>query len=134
MPDTYSSKVFLCFNLLCLCAAMVLSAYWIYVFVLNEDLCTVDYKKYLIHEKDVFPGFSICMNDPISNEKLKKRNATFNSSEYLKFLEGEIFDPKMTLIDYSTIIRNITDFIEVEFIRYRNIENDIPIMPLWAYN
>ena len=50
MMDRLSSKIFLSFNLICLSAAIALTAYWIYVYTLNEDLVTVDYRKYYAEE------------------------------------------------------------------------------------
>ena len=101
-------------------AAMSLTCYWIYVYTLNEDLCTVDYKKYYEREKDVFPVLSICLKDPISSNKLNKVNPSINVSSYLKFLTGQVFDEKLLDIDYSSIIHNMTDYIEEDQILYRN--------------
>ena len=120
MMKKVSSGVFLVFDLLCVSAAIALTCYWVYVFTLNEDLCTVDYKKYYGREEDVYPVLSLCLANPIANEKLKKANPRANASSYLKFLKGEVFDPNLMSINYSTIIQNLAHYIEEDFIRYRN--------------
>ena len=120
MMDRLSSKIFLSFNLICLSAAIALTAYWIYVYTLNEDLVTVDYRKYYDREKDVFPSLSLCLKNSISDQKIKDRNTSINTSVYLNFLKGDVFDPEMLLIHFPTVIKNMTDYIEDDFIRYRN--------------
>ena len=120
MVKTFSSKVILFYNLICLLAAITLTSYWVYLFSLNEDLCTVDYKKYYRSEKDTFPVLSVCLKNFFSNEELRKEDPTLNYSSYLNFLKGQDFDPKMLLVHYPTITRNLTDYVEEDFVRYRN--------------
>lgn len=120
MENSISSKIFLGFNLICLSAAIALTSYWVYIFFLNEDLVTIDYKKYYDNEKDSLPVLSLCLKNSISNDEIKSANQRFNASTYLKFLKGEIFDPELLHLDYKTIIVNMTHFIEEDFIRYRN--------------
>ena len=120
MTRSISSNVYLVFNLICLFAAISLTSYWVYVFTLNEDLCRVDYKKYYEREQDVFPVLSLCLDNPISSMKLKRLDKRVNVSTYLKFLKGNVYDQSLPLINYSSVIRNMTGHIEEDFIRYRN--------------
>ena len=97
-----------------------LSSYWTYQYFLNEDLISIEYKKYYTKEDDVYPILSLCITNPISEKKLKELNASFNASSYLKFLSGEIFEPSFLQIDYHSVIKDMKDYIEEDFIRYRN--------------
>ena len=113
-------KISVGFNLFCISAAVALSGYWIYVYTLNEDLTNVDNKKYYAKEKDVFPGISMCLTDTISEEKLRRLIPDINSSSYLSFIKGDEFDSSMLSIKYSEIVKNMNNYIEEDFIRYRN--------------
>ena len=58
-------------------------SYWIYAYTLNEDLCLVDYKKYLETDFDEFPVLSICLKDQISKEKLELQNPKIDIETYI---------------------------------------------------
>ena len=115
-----SSKIYLGFRILCFASALALTSYWTYVFILDEDLCTIEYKKYYTGERDVFPVLSFCINDPVSREKLEHVNPNINVSSYLSYLKGQVFDSNMSEIEYSSVIKNASDFIEEDYVRYRN--------------
>ena len=118
--DNISTKIYLGFRILCFVSALALTSYWTYVFILDEDLCIVDYKKYYAEERGVFPVLSFCINNPISRKKLKRLNPDINASSYMKYLKGQVFDSDMLKIEYSSVIQNASDFIEEDFVRYRN--------------
>lgn len=120
MVKNIASKSLKGFNLICISAAIALSIYWVYVFTLNEDLITIDYKKYYHREKDAFPSLSLCFETQILKENLVKLSSGVNISSYEEFLKGNVFDPNMLLIDYFSIIKNLSDYIEEDFITYRN--------------
>ena len=114
------SNVQIAFRLFCLIITISLSTYWTYQYFLNEDLISLEYKKYYTKEEDVYPILSLCITNPISEKKLKELNASFNASSYLKFLSGEVFEPSFLHIDYHSVIKDMKDYIEEDFIRYRN--------------
>ena len=97
-----------------------LCSYWTYRFHLNENLITISYEKYYDNEKHAFPVLSMCFGNSVSEEILKKFNPNVNKSTYLGFLSGMTFDPKLFDIDYPEVIENISDYIEEDFIIYRN--------------
>ena len=118
--DNISSKIHIGFRILCFVSALALTSYWTYVFILDEDLCIVDYKKYYAEERGVFPVLSFCINNPISRKKLERVNPNINVSSYLNYLKGQAFDSNMLDIEYSSVIIDASDFIEEDFVRYRN--------------
>ena len=75
-----------CFHFLCCSSVLSLVSYWIYIYNLNEDLCLVDYKNYFETESDEPPVLSICLNNPISEEKLKISAPQIDLDTYLGFL------------------------------------------------
>ena len=118
--DNISSKIHLGFRILCFVSALALTSYWTYVFILDEDLCTVDYKEYYAGESDVFPVLSFCINNQVSGEKLERVNPNISVLSYMNYLKGQSFDSNMLAIEYSSVIQNASDFIEEDFVRYRN--------------
>ena len=110
----------LLFRIACLTTTVSLSVFWFYKFSLNKDLIAIEYKKYYTQEIDVYPMMSICIGNPISETKLRKINPTVSVQSYLNFLSGKDFDPKLLDIDYREIIKNMTDYVEDDFIRFRN--------------
>ena len=66
----YLSKIETVFHVICWTVTIIVVSYWIYVYTLNDDLCTVDYKKYLENDSDEFPVLSICLKNHISKHGL----------------------------------------------------------------
>ena len=99
-----SCRLVLVFNLLCWIATITLVSYWIYVYTLDEDLCIVDYKKYIENESDAFPVLSICLQNHISEEKLKLQNPEIDVETYIDFLSGKIFDKELAKINYENVM------------------------------
>ena len=115
-----NEKLISSYQYICWFATIAIVIYCIYVFILNEDLCTIDYKTYYEENTDVFPVLSLCLKNPISEKKLKRYNSTFDVSSYIDFLDGNTFDSKMLEIDYENVIKNLSDYIEPTWIDYRN--------------
>ena len=118
--DNISSKIHVGFRIVCFVSALALTSYWTYIFILDEDLCTVDYKKYYAEKSDAFPVLSFCINNPVSKKKLERANPNINISSYLNYLKGQAFNSNILDIEYSSVIQNASDFIEEDFVRYRN--------------
>ena len=108
------------FEFICWIATISLCIFWIYKYSLNEDLCSVDFKNYFKSEEDVFPMLSLCLHSPISEEKLKTKTPKIDLSTYTKFLQGEDFNSRWLDIDYQSVIKNISDYIEQDGVGFRN--------------
>ena len=98
MDDILIKKLHLGFNMICLGAAIAMTSYWVYMFALDEDLCTIEFQKFYDKTKDSYPALSVCFKNSISNEKIMHYNKSIKASSYLKFLRGEVFDPNMLTI------------------------------------
>ena len=108
------------FHFVCWAATIALVFYWVYVFNQNEDLVKVDFKTYYENKGDIFPMLSLCIKDPISDERMNAQKLTFNSSSYLRFLKGEESQPEMFAVDYKSIINPLSQYIEEDSYFYRN--------------
>ena len=120
MSDCISTKLVSVFKLSCWIATIALSTYWMYIFLGDEDLVKVEYKKYFADKKDVYPELSFCLKDAISEKKLSQTSSQLNVSTYLDFLKGRYFHPSMLNIKYEDIIKNMSDYIEEDGIELRN--------------
>ena len=120
MGDCVFSKLASVFYLSCWIATIALSTYWIYVFLEDEDLVKVEYKKYFTANKDVFPELSFCLKNAISEKRMIEPRSNFNASTYLDFLKGKYFDQSMFSIKYEDIIKNMSDYIEEDGIELRD--------------
>ena len=122
------STFFSLFHFFCLCATFAIVIYWIYIYHLNEDLCTVEFKNFYDQEQDELPMLSICLKIPFSEEKLEKMQPTINANTYFQFLKGDQFDKRWLKIDYETILKDPNKFLAEDWITYRN-GTCIPIHP-----
>ena len=120
MSNCVSSKLGSVFNFSCWIATIALSTYWMYIFLGDENLVKVEYKKYFDDKKDVYPELSFCLKDAISEKKLSQTSSQLNVSTYLDFLKGRYFHPSMLNIKYEDIIKNMSDYIESYLIEWRN--------------
>ena len=101
----------LTFKALCYITAIGVISFWLYkCYVLDDDLCLVDY--YPIDSKEFeAPVLSICFNNPISDEKLNKINPSFNATYYLEYLKGRVTDEHLMKVDYEEVSLNISQHI-----------------------
>ena len=109
-----------CFHTLCIAVATSLIVYWVYLYGLNEDLCTIDYKSYHHDKQDVYPTLSLCFVNTFSSDKLKMNFPNFNRTSYWNFLKGQQLDSSYLDIDYSAVALNLSKFLAGEAIIYRN--------------
>ena len=120
MNATIWGRVSTAFQVICWIATFTMVSYWIYAFNLNEDLCLVDYKKYYETDSDMHPMLSLCLRNPVSEEKLKRQAHGINMTTYLRFLEGNYFAPEMLNVSYENVTIDLNEFEVKGHIFYRN--------------
>ena len=98
-------------HFVCWAATLIMVCYWIYVFGLNENLCTIEYKRYLEDEADEFPTLSMCFPKPIDEEKLNGYKPGIDLDTYLSFLSGNHFDVSLLEIDYKNTTLDMSDYV-----------------------
>ena len=115
------SAVRLLFKIWCFTTLAVITSYWFYKFVIeDEDLCLVDYKTVEKAGKFPFPTVSMCFENPFVAKKLKEASPGINTTTYLQFLRGEIFDSKFNDIDYDRVTLNPSEYYLYSIIWWRN--------------
>ena len=106
------------FTFCCILATVFLCSYWCYKFTLNEDLSVISYKEFHKTDDDIFPTLSLCLGNPVLEERLAEYG--FNKTSYLDFLSGKLFDKEMLNINYTYVTQNIVDYIKGYRIYFRN--------------
>lgn len=114
------TKISSVFEVVCWAATISFCGFWIYKYTLNEDLCSVEFKSYYEKEEDVFPMLSICLLNPFSDLKLRNHGFDVDQSSYLNFLKGEQFNSTWLDIDYQSVIKNISDYVDQDGVAFRN--------------
>ena len=112
------------FHVICWTSTIALVSYWIYAYTLNEDLCLVDYKKYLETDFDKFPVLSICLKDQISKEKLELQNPKIDIETYIDFLSGNIYEKELAKINYENVTNDISKYVTASRVYWRNGTKD----------
>ena len=98
------------FNLTCIIATIVMVGYWFNEFLKDEDVCSIDLMSMDRVNKHPVPVMSACFRNPFLNSKLKQIDASLNSSTYLKFISGEIYNDKWRAIGYDNVSINLADY------------------------
>ena len=115
------NSIFLAFfRTFCWCATISMVIYWIYIYNLNEDLCTVEYKRFYEKEEDVLPSLSICLKIPFLEKKLKNINPALSATTYFQFLQGNMFYPEWLKIEYHAILKDPNNYLTEDWISFRN--------------
>ena len=92
-----------------------MSFVWLNKFLMNEDLCLVDYKPFESGDEEInLPDISLCFIDPFIDERLRQLQT--NESAYRNHLNGKYFDETLTKIDYRHVTIDLKEF----FIAYSN--------------
>ena len=108
------------FRSACWFATAILLCYWIYLFLVDDDICLVDYNRYYDTPDHSFPQLSFCLRNPFSLAHLQTENSTVDPELYSEFLGGKVFSPSMFNINYSEVMFNPSSYIDRYAIEYRN--------------
>ena len=105
---------------LCIFAALLFVALWLYRYTLDTDSSVVESRYYFDDPDDVFPVMSLCFEQSFNDELLQRFGKNITGSKYKQFLAGNYFDNVMTTIDYGSVTTNISDFVLSYDVKFRN--------------
>ena len=109
MMSRKSCKV--AFTILCFVTVVFMVSYWFYKYEIEDrDIAVVDYVS-LEEAKDVeFPVASICFVNPFKSSWINETSTDINTTSYLEYLKGELFDERFQHIDYERFTLNLSDY------------------------
>jgi len=120
MKEKSCKCVVLLFHILCWISTITVTSYQLYTFILNDDLCIVDYKTYYNDPSDVYPVLSLCFKNPFMANKFVNMNTNINETSYKEFLDGKYFSSEMWSLDYNSIILDMSEYVVMYWMEWRN--------------
>ena len=106
----------------CVCIIVVIGYGLISIgdFIQNDDLCEVSFKRFHSDKESIYPAFTMCLNTPFVEERLKKISSTINSSSYESYLAGMgKTNENLKNVDYNNVVLKEEDFILEATVRYK---------------
>ena len=76
-----------CFVFFCIVGAILMTAWLVYNYTLDEDVSSINFKYYHSSEKEVYPSISMCFAED-GKVSMSKKTEGFNISAYINFLSG----------------------------------------------
>ena len=99
------------YNILCTLVTFCIIIWWVHKYSLHNLSCTVDVKDFFESDESVQPVFSVCVVDPELDQKLRKvSDSRYDKSAYIRFLRGIEYHENLSLLDYSVIRFNWSDY------------------------
>ena len=96
-----------------------MSFIWLNKFLMDEDLCLVDYKPFKADNEEIkLPDVSLCFLDPFIDERLKHLGT--NQAAYLNHLNGNRFNETLTNIDYRDVTIDLKEYFIGAHFTYSN--------------
>ena len=108
------------FELICFIGVVVMVGFWFYKYeVEDRDIGVVDYE--LLEKTDVeLPALSLCFENPLLMDNLNDIDPEVNSTTYLKYLKGEVYDDLLGHIDYFNVTLDLNKYFAAATIRLSN--------------
>ena len=111
------------FKLICGVVVISMLSYWLVKYFKDEDLCLVDYKSTSNLNEESLPALSICLHNPVLDEKLEQINPNINKTIYYEYIRGNSNAEDLNDFDdvnYDDVIFKMTDYIDEITIGWKN--------------
>ena len=105
-------KVTSTFRFLCLAVTGCLILFCAWKYVENKSTSLVDFKRFHMTEKDIYPSISLCFDGMYDQTTLRDKYGIDNVEEYIKFLKGEVWHDFMLGVNYDKVTMNLNDFVQ----------------------
>ena len=102
------------FHFICVLVTIILSTKCVYQYFLNENISLVEYQSFQEHGQSGYPSLSFCVVNPFLEEELRKYGVGINTSSYINFLKGSLWDQRMANIDYDNVTISLNDFLDYQ--------------------
>lgn len=109
------------FKLSCVCATVFMVSYWFYKYrIEDKELCLVNYETPRKSQDSALPVVSLCLRNPFEDQRLKEISPDLNSSIYLQYLRGDVFDSRFKDIEYNNVTFNLSSYLKSEWVFWKN--------------
>ena len=100
------------FQALCAVCVICMVGYWFYKFdVEDRDIGVVDYIAFEDDSRIPYPVASLCFEDPFYEDKLSEIDPAINITHYLEYLKGDVFEERLTHVDYSDVTIDLDEYL-----------------------
>ena len=106
------------FNVACFLTAFGMTAYWVFKYWKDEDLCQVDFKPFEEAPNGKYLTFSLCFSNVFVNQKLK--NYSLTKQSYIEILKGHQSYNGSEKIDFNDLTIDLASFYLGDQIKFRN--------------
>ena len=114
------------FTAICCIGTVLMVGYWIVRYHKNEDVSIVEYQAIDTMEDPTQVELALCINNPVSEDKIKKISPNLNGKDYIKYLRGEIVgNQTYEMISYENVTLNMLDHFKSLIAIPRNNSNYI---------
>ena len=96
------------FHAVCIIGAISCLIWCYKEFISNEDLCEVSFLKYATGKDDIYPGVSLCFNDPFSQKEVQEYGKEMLEN-YYDFLNGKYYNLSLLDLNVEKITLNMED-------------------------
>ena len=95
---------------ICCIGTVIMVCYWIVRYHKNEDVSSVEYQAIDTMEDPTQVELTLCMSNPVLEDKIKKIRPDLNGKDYIKYLRGEIIgNQTYEMINYENVAFNLFD-------------------------
>lgn len=108
------------FHVLCVLATIVMIAYGVYKFWLNEDTTVIVFNRFNGNGIDIYPTLSFCFKGKGVFDTERIKNETKSETDYRKFLDGKVWDNKLLVLDYDNVSCNAEKMLDYLYIKSSN--------------
>ena len=121
MKDCLSFKTFRgIYTCFCIVAVVVLIIWCIYVFCLNEDVARITIKNFNSDANSVYPSISFVFLSPFAEDRFRKYDSELNSTAYKLFLQGQLWTPELSNVDYNEVSIDMKNYFSGYDIEYED--------------
>ena len=93
----------------CVALSFILVLGVIYAYIQNYDISRVELVEFQSTKDRIYPSFSLCIGDILWNDKLKEYGV--DEHQYLRFLTGKTWDPRLIEIKYHNVSVDLLDYL-----------------------
>ena len=98
------------FTAICCIGTVIMVGYWTVRYHKNEDVSIVEYQAIDTMEDPTQLELTLCMSNPVLEDKIMKISPDLNGKDYIKYLRGEIIgNQTYEMISYENVTFNLFD-------------------------
>lgn len=83
----------------------------IYEYTLDEDISQIEFKEFNSDESHIYPSVTLCLTNPLLDEKLNQFGPNVNNKTYTDFINGDLWDEKLAQIEYDDVSIDFSSYL-----------------------